>query len=108
MQPYGWDASADAMDIYVDGNSDGATVNYALTASSLNNEPLFIGAHDPVTGKYLNGSIDEFAIYNRALSAAEVQELYNKALPLGQHSVTVYATDAEGNKDRATRYFTVG
>ena len=39
---------------------------------------LSIGSRG-LTGRYWNGSIDEVAIFNRALSAEEIQELYNAA-----------------------------
>jgi hypothetical protein len=50
------------------------TLNPADMGNTTNN---FIGRsqweHDP----YLNGDIDKFYIYNRALSASEVSDLYN-------------------------------
>ncbi len=45
----------------------------------LNDNPLIIGQHYNGTGDYgfLDGSVDEMAIWNRALSPAEITNLYN-------------------------------
>ncbi len=58
---------------YVDGvlaNSD------VLTGPSSASVPVTIGDDTDGANRFLNGSIDEVRIYNRALSASEVQELY--------------------------------
>ncbi|NDB60015.1 LamG domain-containing protein, partial [bacterium] len=38
---------------------------------------IFEVGRDPIDGGYFNGSIDEVRLYNRALSASEVLDLYN-------------------------------
>jgi hypothetical protein len=49
-----------------------------IATSGFNTQDLFIGKHgDPVYPYYLNGTIDEIRIYNRALCAAEVNTLNN-------------------------------
>lgn len=40
------------------------------------NNPLILGKHSPGTLRYLLGKLDDIRIYNRALSAAEIQMLY--------------------------------
>lgn len=65
---------------------------------------LYIGA----TNNY-NGSIDEVMIFNRTLSAGEIQSLYNAtasqyynnftSLSDGTHTFKGYAVDAAGNKN---------
>ena len=38
---------------------------------------LIVGRDDPVSGRYFSGNIPSIQIYNRALSAAEVQQNFN-------------------------------
>ena len=51
--------------LFVDGNQNGDAVNSAIGSNAHTNEHDFFG------------SIDDFYIYNRALSASEVQTLYS-------------------------------
>ncbi len=54
---------------------DGVLVNTATVAAIGNGSgPIYIGRYN--SGYYFNGSIDDVRIYNRALSAQEVQQLY--------------------------------
>jgi hypothetical protein len=69
---YTWDGAT--VRLYVDG---------ALTASTplvrtpqTDERPLVIGKHTPGDTEHLNGRLDQLRIYNRALSAQEVAELY--------------------------------
>jgi len=66
-------------DFYVDGvvTRKYADTTFTRTPSG-NATPLLIGARDD--GLYFNGIIDEVAIYNRALSAEEIQEHYQNGL----------------------------
>ena len=59
--------------LYVDGAS------YALSATGILNTyatPLRMGTNGGF-GEFLNGNLDQVAVWNRALSTAEIQELYN-------------------------------
>lgn len=64
--------------IYVDGVEKGSTaytqsISYAGLGSY-----TFIGRHGNSSGNYdFNGVIDDVRVYNRALSAQEIQDLYN-------------------------------
>lgn len=59
--------------IYVNGVSQG---NAVQNGNILNyNQPLYIGAHG-LPGEFCKGVIDEVRIYSQALSAAQVQALY--------------------------------
>ena len=72
--------------IYVNGVEENST---AFTTGDLSNShPVIIGAwydtriSPPVQENHgLNGTIDEVRIYNRALSASEIQQLYLAGLP---------------------------
>ncbi|HVV14834.1 MAG TPA: LamG-like jellyroll fold domain-containing protein, partial [Candidatus Paceibacterota bacterium] len=57
---------------------DGAQVATATkTGDMTTSQPLAIGQHIPASTWYFNGTMDEVRLYNRALSAAEVLQLYN-------------------------------
>ena len=59
---------------YVNGAVDGtAAASGVLGTGSQTN---WVGAHPSITGRYFQGVIDDPRIYNRALSAAEVKQLY--------------------------------
>ncbi|HVW66965.1 MAG TPA: LamG domain-containing protein [Candidatus Peribacteraceae bacterium] len=60
---------------YVDGQSDG-TPTAALNISYGSND-LVIGSNTRDSTLYFSGNMDDIRLYNRALSAAEVQALYN-------------------------------
>jgi hypothetical protein len=67
---------------YVDGVQQPITLRQGPSTISLypSTKPLYIGAQvDPVTGWYYYSKaiVDELSIYSRALSAAEVQAIYN-------------------------------
>lgn len=60
----------------------------------------------------LNGNLDDIRIYNRALTADEVTELYNLDLPTLQTGLVAYypfngnANDESGNGNHATAFYT--
>lgn len=64
--------------VYINGTLDNSVVADGALASG--NEPVRIGG-SPQSGQYLHGKADDARIYSRALSAAEVQQLY--ALEVG-------------------------
>jgi hypothetical protein len=70
-----YDAATRSLDIYVNGVLDNGvlrgTIPSAMTSNSLN---VNIGRR--TTGFYFRGTIDEVKVFNRALTAAEVQALY--------------------------------
>ena len=47
--------------------------------SSVGNNNLFIGSNWNADSTFLNGSMDEIRIYNRALSETEIEKLYNES-----------------------------
>jgi len=68
------------MYIYVDGVQV-ASRTYATSSYGSNNNPFYIGAKVLSSGNYFNGLIDEVLVYDRALSAAEIAQLYAGNIP---------------------------
>ena len=70
--------SGSTMMIYVNGVLENTLAG--MTASFNTNHPLLIGANTYISGAsyFWNGKIDDIRIYNRALNANEVTQLYNE------------------------------
>ncbi len=66
-----WDSSS--VSLYVNGSLTSAT---STTGSGNSSTVTNIGAEN--TSRQFNGSIDDVRIYNRALSAEDIQDLYNE------------------------------
>jgi formylglycine-generating enzyme required for sulfatase activity len=65
--------------LYIDGILDSCTSE--TTAMVNNNEDIYLGAKmSSWPFDYLNGLLDEVAVYNQALSAEEIKSLYNAGL----------------------------
>jgi len=93
--------------IYINGLLN---VSSAKNLGSLNSEnTIAIGRDGAVEARYFNGSIDEVIVFNRSLSASEIQALYNASvykysnnftsLSAARHSFKGYAVDISGNKN---------
>ncbi|ODS40582.1 hypothetical protein BEH94_07900 [Candidatus Altiarchaeales archaeon WOR_SM1_SCG] len=76
----------DTARLYVNGVEVAHQTKPTDKKMSVNNEPLLIGKHPDWTG-YFNGIIDEVKIYNRALTAEEIQQHYNN--PCGKIEATI-------------------
>ena len=63
-----------AVHIYVNGVDRGSAAQTGNIISY--QQPLFVGAHG-LPGEFAKGVIDEVRVYSGALSAAQVQALYN-------------------------------
>lgn len=107
--------------LYVDGQLEGSDTK---TVGSYNhNDYLYVG-DDTANGgeQHLNGTIDEFVIYNRTLSESEIKALYDlnslninftwlynwngsNTLNYTNNSVTVY--DAASNSNTSWNFFNV-
>ena len=76
------DATTDKLHLYLNGNSDVTPVTDITTASLNTAQPFTIGSFNRSSGDqlYFNGSIDDVRIYNKALSAQEIQQLYQAGL----------------------------
>src|SRR3989344_5109617 len=88
--------------LYVDGVSVG-TVSNSVSASS---HTFLVGVYNNTN--YFNGLIDDVRIYNRALSASEIQALYNvgavKYTPPNNLGLVGYWTFNEGTSTVALDY----
>jgi len=71
-----WDGST--LQLYVDGNLEAST-NVGSKPILYSDMPLAIGSHTSLYGfvRTFNGLIDEVEIFNRPLSAAEIQAIFN-------------------------------
>ena len=72
-----------------------ASVSCGSKTFGSSTEPLFIGKHPPGSCEYLLGAMDELRIYNRALSDAEIHEIY----ALGEASgsmVQIHSPEPDG------------
>ena len=96
MQTVTYDHSNTLMRLYVDGELLKQNSSASLVANT--DKPLYIGAgrtnkhpHDALPPDfYFNGRIDDVAIWNTTLSAAEIVQLYNSG-------ETLYAGDNYGD-----------
>ena len=80
-----YNASAQTLDIYVNGVQDNGTLRGTIPASQINSAVnVNIGRRSG--GYYFNGVIDDVRIYNRALSQAEIQADMNT--PVGTPTPT--------------------
>jgi hypothetical protein len=62
--------------LYVDGQQTGADATIPLRPADLGSTPNnFIGRSQFSVGAYLDGAIDDFRVYDRALSPREIQTL---------------------------------
>ncbi|PIR70372.1 MAG: hypothetical protein COU46_01865, partial [Candidatus Niyogibacteria bacterium CG10_big_fil_rev_8_21_14_0_10_42_19] len=71
-----YDASAQTLDIYVNGALDNGTLSGTVPSSQSNSGLNANIGRKPVNNSYEDGLIDEVRIYNRALSQSEITELY--------------------------------
>ena len=80
----------DTFNIFVDGELD-ETSSFSGFAGDLGvNRQIHIGRFGDLSTWYFNGSIDEVRIYNRALSADEIKNLYEQRDEI--HDPFVYKT----------------
>ena len=66
--------------VYVNGVQYGSDVSFPTSIGNTSGNHIFLGTYGttaPSLGRWFSGSVDDFRIYNRALSAQEVQQLYN-------------------------------
>ncbi len=84
------------MDIYINGRNDGGTYFGSGGSIKYSDSPGYIGQCGyGYSGYFFPGYIDEVRIYNRALSAAEIESLYD---------YPSYVTDETENRERPSKF----
>lgn len=83
--------------LYVNGQPVGTNTNMTLNPSSLNNPGNRWIGRSQYNDPFLNAALDEFHIFDRALSQAEVQSLLDSAAgTTGGGSIAWYRFDEDG------------
>ncbi|UCC63532.1 MAG: putative Ig domain-containing protein, partial [Anaerolineae bacterium] len=80
------DAAAEAIRIYVDGTLRNSVSTY-YTAGFSASTGLNIGWYNSGGGYHFDGVVDELALYNRALTATEIQQHYDNGRVGGAYCV---------------------
>ena len=75
-----YDASAGSVEFYVDGSQQGTTQTGLPTSITNNSQAFQIGAHSG-GGSYIDGEVDIAIVFDRALTSAEISDLYNSGSP---------------------------
>ncbi|MBT5378586.1 MAG: DUF5011 domain-containing protein, partial [Opitutae bacterium] len=93
--------------IYIDGELLRETT-FTGTRRIMLKDGLFIGAGQNGTDRFLDGALDEVAIYDRALTSSQVRAVMDGGQTVdvrteGQYAINFTAHDASGNKAMATR-----
>ena len=78
---YNGNGSSTGIKIYLNGSLDNGSTGGGGTYTAMNNtsEPLLIGEYNG--GTSADGEIDEVAIFNTALSAVDITNIYNIGVP---------------------------
>jgi hypothetical protein len=67
--------------IYVNGQLQAPSQISGTPSSCAFGPTMLIGAGNPYAGYFYTGELDQVAVYNRELSASEIQAIYNCGLP---------------------------
>jgi len=102
----GWKIISTSADIiskdawyYITGTYDGSVSRIYVNAIEVKNDTfaaiigdsadyLYIGKSTALNFAYLNGTIDDLRIYNRSLSAKEIEAIYNATSPISSYNPT--------------------
>jgi hypothetical protein len=87
-----WDGAGEAS-IFVDGNYSGSSTNPKLVGSLESGYPFLIGTRIESSGlpeRFFRGTIDEVAIYQRALSAEEIRASIHNQLTGDELGLVAY------------------
>jgi hypothetical protein len=74
--------------VYIDGVLVNTTDVSAYSASLSNSNPFRIGIYSTAVANMFNGSIDEIRMYNRTLSASQIQLIYQNQTDRIHHDTT--------------------
>lgn len=90
VMTYDGSSSADGLKIYVDAMEETTSIYRDSLSSTIQNSVSFkVAARSNGSGttQHVNGAIDDVRIYNIALSAEEVEELYWQAIEASQRAI---------------------
>jgi len=87
------DTATNEMKVYVDGSFEGeiSTTNLPDFSGTRSDRPDSIGSRGD--SYYMNGTIDDVRIYDRALSSAEIQTIYDSTKPTSGNDPTFGAEE---------------
>src|SRR5581483_1181417 len=90
-----YNSTSRTLDIYVNGVLDDGTLKGTVPASQVlpSGQSVNVGRRTGGSGYYYGGRVDDLRIYNRALSAAEVQSDMNTGLPGANVTLTPATVD---------------
>jgi hypothetical protein len=76
-------AGANVVSLYIDGvlQTPGMQLFTYTNTNSFGNNPIYLFSREG-TQDYCAGEVDELQLYNRALAAGEIQQIYNPAFPV--------------------------
>jgi hypothetical protein len=102
-----YEANADTLTLYVNGTQVAQDTDTDDPADPTD-QPFMIGAGDFGDGEYIDATIDEVRVYNRALGATEVAELYRAGAslqkPPNNLGLVGYWSFNEGTGTKATDF----
>jgi len=101
------DNSQDSLFLYLNGVKVGSILDETDGDLSTDNLPLVIGNYHSGVRK-INGSIDEVEIWDRALDAATISEMYNNADPSSDCSVLETIIEASDDATLSSLTVSVG
>jgi len=88
-----YNASSRALDVYVNGALDDGTLSGAVPSAQVVPAGVDVNVGRRTGGFYFGGVIDELRVYNRALSATEIQSDMNTPLPGPDAALSPATTD---------------
>jgi hypothetical protein len=94
------DIGEDKLYLYADGSSDAAPVHDATTGTLATSRSFHIGRRDSTVSPgylYCEGKIDDVRIYDRALSAEEIREIFRTGM--GNKAFAPYPADGATHVD---------
>jgi hypothetical protein len=79
---YNGSSSASGVTLYINAAQQAVSITGDnLTTTTISGVPTLIGRRLPTTYGYLSGNLDDVLIFNRALTPAEITQLYNWRQP---------------------------
>ncbi len=81
IMTYDGSSNASGVSIYVDGNSEALNTNDNTLSATIDSTAIFSLGSANGASNFFDGSLDDAAVYNKELSAAEVSTIFNGGRP---------------------------